>query len=319
MVSKSTPRSWNRRRDPGIDLDPGSLSLAAIATRAQALRRRDRIDQAKIIVDKQTYLRLRDAAPGTWNHEADAYNSKRRVRVPAGTRRVWMLSGGLHLLGVYPARGIVSTTSNRGMRRMDPSLKSYRHQIAEAFHDLARRAVRDGVLEDTVLLWRATNFICIRGQYGAWRAAAEGRAAELRTPRGQGAALCAAEEREAWRREAAPAWGGIGLAEACDRATMSPDGGEYLNELAAETLRLLNRCYLDPERGGDDLGALGAGFPCPSDLRGLATRTSWRLPGVFFVGGNHLGRALCGRTSGDGVHSPQIFVPLTRMLLAAIR
>ena len=97
---------------------------------------------------------------------------------------------------------------------------------------------------------------------------------------------------------------------------MSPAGGEWLNDLAAQTVRLLNRCYLDGAAGRP----LPAGFPCPDDLRGVARRRRWRLPGVYFVSYNALGFELCGRTSShDAIHADQTYLPLLRALLAGLQ
>ena len=74
---------------------------------------------------------------------------------------------------------------------------------------------------------------------------------------------------------------------------MNSGGSEWLNDLAAQVVRLLNRCYLS----ADDR-ALPPGFPCPDDLRGLALRRPWRLPGVYFSSYNALSQQTCGGPRG---------------------
>ena len=199
-------------------------------------------------------------------------------------------------------------------RPLRANIKSYRADIADAFHALLRRALAaDGALEGTVLIWRATVFVCTHGLYGKWLEAAVEDAETLATPRAAGSAVCEDSFRGVWDAAPEPAWGRISLTEACSHGRMNSAGSEWLNDLAAQAVRLLNRCYLS----ADD-GALPRDFPCPADLRGLALRRPWRLPGVYFSAYNALSQQICGRIAhADGVHMDQSYLPLLRSLLAA--
>ena len=135
---------------------------------------------------------------------------------------------------------------------------------------------------------------------------------------GRGPAAASAEiklirESTLWFRHRPPPWGGVSLREACAHATMGPLASEYTNELAAEAIGLLNRCYLT------DDAPLPPGFPCPADVRGLARRKpAWRLPGVYFMAYNELTRRTCGHVESDGIHVGQVVLPMLRSLLAAV-
>ena len=105
-------------------------------------------------------------------------------------------------------------------------------------------------------------------------------------------------------------WREIYLREACTHAAVDAHGAEFLNRVAAETIREINACYL---LAHDDA------VPCPDDLRGVAIRRpEWRLPGVYVLSVDQIGATLCGHVDGDGVHAEQVYLPMTRALLAAL-
>ena len=243
-----------------------------------------------------------------------------------GTWRVWLLNYGLHLLGSYPNKAVAlgeDGASAPGVRSLNPRLAHYRADMANSTHALLRRALAatGDAYERTVLVWRNVNFVCASGLYGDWDAAAKVLAASPRSPSAAGEELCARMAAAEWTRGPRPAFGEVGLREACRHATFDAHGSEFLNDMAAETIRQLNECYLDetPEDQSRARLDVSQRVPCPDDLRGIyARRPEWRLPGVHVLSGNHIGAALCGRVGGDGVHSPQLYLPMTRALLGAL-
>ena len=90
---------------------------------------------------------------------------------------------------------------------------------------------------------------------------------------------------------------------------MDAYGTRWLNGVASRVVTRLNACYL--------AGESKDGFPCPSDVRGLAARfPNWRLPGVRILRGDAISEAFCGAVDGDGIHAPQSWVLLARCLHA---
>ena len=281
------------------------------------------------IWDKHTYLRLVDAKPDLFNHDAHPSNPRRRRSLAPGTTRAWLINAGLHSLGSFDA-GPLEWLAERGEyrgRHMNPRLAFYRSDIANATHALLRQALAapprgGGAYARLVLVWKATVFVCPRGLYGDWAAAAKALASAPRTPRSAASASCVGASEADWTRGPAPAWGALGLREACTHATVDAHGAEFLNRIAAETIREINACYL---LAHDDAAARarwdGArdAVPCPDDLRGVAIRRpEWRLPGVYVLSVDQIGATLCGHVDGDGVHAEQVYLPMTRALLAAL-
>ena len=43
-----------------------------------------------------------------------------------------------------------------------------------------------------------------------------------------------------------------------------------------------------------------------------------RLPGVYFLSLDQIGATICGHVKGDGVHSEQVYLPMTRALIAVL-
>jgi len=193
-----------------------------------------------------------------------------------------------------------------------------RSRIADAFHFKVRGALAAGAaeLERTVLAWRATGFICKRGLYGAWLAAEEGTASSLSTPRAKVSGVCEAYLARAWAAFPDPPWGSVSVEEYCAHGNQGPRGGEFTNDLAAETVRHLNACYFAANR----TAPLPPGFPCPDDLRGVANRREWRLPGVYFLAYNELTLTTCEHVDhSDGIHVRQVVLPMLRSFLAAVQ
>ena len=126
----------------------------------------------------------------------------------------------------------------------------------------------------------ADSSLCRRGvagtrarHTGAWREAANSVATALLTPRSPGQGMCEAVNKYAWDTSPEPPWGAIRLGDACAWGVLSPKGSEWINGLAAETVRLLNRCYLTENGDGHPFPT---GFPCPDDVRGVALRRKRR-------------------------------------------
>ena len=85
-------------------------------------------------------------------------------------------------------------------------------------------------------------------------------------------------------------------------------GSRFLNDRAAAAVSELNACYLG--------GPTSEDFPCPADVRGVAGRAEWRLPGIRVLAADAYSRAFCGTFRGDAVHVSQNHVLLARSLFA---
>jgi len=242
-----------------------------------------------------------------------APNQVRRER--AARAHVVLLNDGVHHLATNRPGG--RRAAGHHVRPLGTKLISYRADIAEAFHTQVRRALTSDSLKGLVLTWRATVHICQRRMYGAWREAANSVATALLTPRSPGQGMCEAVNKYAWDTSPEPPWGAIRLGDACAWGVLSPKGSEWINGLAAETVRLLNRCYLTENGDGHPFPT---GFPCPDDVRGVALRRKWRLPGIYWVSYHAITKELCGRVDcRDGIHMYQSYLPMFRAIVAAVQ
>ena len=270
--------------------------------------------EAVVRWDSPTYKGLEE---GTARLDRDIANARDRPPDRSARRfrtHLHLVNAGAHLLHRFRAEGYPPT------RPPDPraqfsQFRSFRADLADAFHAKVRYALAAGELGGTVLAWRATGYVCRGGLYGEWLSNANAAAGALTSHRSPASGVCEAFERAAWAAAGAPPWGDVSLAAACARGNMGPRGGEYTNELADGAVRHLNRCYFD-----DDVAALPPGFPCPDDLRGVANRTTWRLPGVYFLAYNTLSQSTCGQIRhSDGIHVDQVVLPMLRSFLAAVQ
>ncbi|KAJ1450460.1 hypothetical protein M885DRAFT_532332 [Pelagophyceae sp. CCMP2097] len=221
--------------------------------------------------------------------------------------RFWILNYGVHMLHAEPAR------------KLSLQLQTFQADVAASFHDMVRHAVKSNTLDRTILAWRATNNICRKAMYGDWAAALDA----LNATDGTGAAKfdgCVAAHSADWasnakKAEMASNWPVLPLRAACARGTMDQRGVGLLNGLAQQTVRKLHGCYTGDTKEDDSI--------CPSDLRGVAHRHSWRLPGVLYVASDAFGEALCRDLPQskihDGYHAIQLFLPLFRVLFAMRR
>ena len=60
------------------------------------------------------------------------------------------------------------------------------------------------------------------------------------------------------------------------------------------------------------------GFPCPDDVRGVAGREAWPLPGLRILRADAISRTFCGVVKGDAVHTRHNHPLLARMLFAML-
>lgn len=270
--------------------------------------------EAVVRWDSPTYRGLKE---GIARLDRDIANARDRPPDRSARRfrtHLHLVNAGAHMLHRFRAEGHPPTKPPVIMAQFS-QFRSFRADLADAFHAKVRYALAAGELGGTVLAWRATGFVCRGGLYGEWLANADAAAGALTSHRSPASGVCEAFERAAWAAAGAPPWGDVSLAAACARGNMGPRGGEYTNELADGAVRHLNRCYFD-----DDVAALPPGFPCPDDLRGVANRTAWRLPGVYFLAYNTLSQSTCGQIRhSDGIHVNQVVLPMLRSFLAAVQ
>ena len=245
--------------------------------------------------DDATYKGLRYARIDSFNHESvqgfPVWDGEEDVR------RAWVVNYGLHAFHAWPSRDL------------EPEDANYVGDLIDTFHKILRDALKRGVLESTILVWRHTSFVCRKNLRGRWNAALLSLEAEPRLAVAPIARDCIEARRANFSSVTPKKWGMLGVEDFCVNGTMDAYGTRWLNGVASRVVTRLNACYL--------AGESKDGFPCPSDVRGLAARfPKWRLPGVRILRGDAISEAFCGAVDGDGLHAPQSWVLLARCLHA---
>ena len=254
--------------------------------------------RASSAYDDATYQGLRFTRVASFNHETiHGYEVRKSSE---DMQRVWVVNYGLHALHAWPNRDI------------EPADANYVGNLIDDFHAIVLDSLKRGVLNSTVLVWRHTNFVCSRLLHGKWNAAILSLEAEPRLTIAPIARDCIERRRANFSALPGKKWGLLSVEDFCVNDTMDAYGARWLNGVASRAVTRLNACYLAGEKSKD-------GFPCPSNLRGLAARyPGWRLPGVRILRGDAISLAFCGAVDGDGIHAPQSWVLLARCLHALV-
>lgn len=247
--------------------------------------------------DAESYHGFANASVAKVNHDAV-------LGVPVwpgndNVRRIWVMNYGLHVLHAHPGRPLTYAKD-----------ANYVSDFADVAHGVVRWSLARGALARTALVWRHTNFVCDKNLYGAWDAALRSLESEPRTAAAPLVKSCvddARRERPPPRRR----YGTLSPEAMCANVTIDAYGSAFLNGVAEHFVDDLNACWV----GG---ATRRPGFPCPDDVRGVAGREAWPLPGLRILRADAISRTFCGVVKGDAVHTRHNHPLLARVLFAML-